>query len=78
MRSSHLAGPRSVPGSSCSRRPASYLTTDAHRLSTAEAADTVLVFDSGRLVERGHNTDLVAAGGVYADLHRDWEGAVTE
>jgi putative ABC transport system ATP-binding protein len=52
--------------------------TVAHRLSTAEAADTVLVFDSGRLVERGHHTDLVAAGGVYADLHRDWEGAVAE
>lgn len=50
--------------------------TVAHRLSTAEAADTVLVFDSGRLVERGHHTDLVAAGGVYADLHRDWEGGV--
>ncbi len=48
--------------------------TVAHRLSTAEAADTVLVFDAGRLVERGHHTDLVAAGGVYADLHRDWEG----
>jgi len=52
--------------------------TVAHRLSTAEAADTVLVFDSGRLVERGHHTELVAAGGVYADLHRDWEGAVAE
>ena len=52
--------------------------TVAHRLSTAEAADTVLVFDSGRLVERGHHTELVTAGGVYADLHRDWEGAVAE
>jgi len=50
--------------------------TVAHRLSTAEAADTVLVFDSGRLVERGAHADLVAANGVYADLHRDWEGAV--
>jgi putative ABC transport system ATP-binding protein len=49
--------------------------TVAHRLSTAEAADTVLVFDSGRLVERGRHIDLVEAGGVYADLHRDWEGA---
>ena len=50
--------------------------TVAHRLSTAEAADTVLVFDAGRLVEWGHHRDLVAAGGVYADLHRDWEGGV--
>jgi len=52
--------------------------TVAHRLSTAEASDTVLVFDEGRLVERGTHDELVAAGGVYADLHRDWEGAVSE
>ena len=52
--------------------------TVAHRLSTAEAADTVLVFDGGRLVERGRHGELVAAGGVYADLHRDWEGSVAE
>ncbi len=52
--------------------------TVAHRLSTAEAADTVLVFDAGRLVERGSHGELVAGGGVYAALHRDWEGAVAE
>lgn len=46
--------------------------TVAHRLSTAEAADEVLVFDRGRLVERGPHTDLVARGGVYARLHADW------
>lgn len=46
--------------------------TVAHRLSTAEAADEVLVFDRGRLVERGRHRDLVEAGGVYADLHADW------
>ncbi|MDP8959896.1 MAG: ABC transporter ATP-binding protein/permease [Actinomycetota bacterium] len=46
--------------------------TIAHRLSTAEAADEVLVFDRGRLVERGHHRDLVAADGVYAHLHADW------
>lgn len=46
--------------------------TIAHRLATAEAADEVLVFDSGRLVERGDHTDLVAAGGVYAALYEDW------
>jgi putative ABC transport system ATP-binding protein len=51
--------------------------TIAHRLSTAEAADTVLVFDRGEIVERGSHADLVAAGGVYADLHRDWAGATT-
>ncbi len=49
--------------------------TIAHRLSTAEAADTVLVFDEGEIVERGSHADLVAAGGVYAGLHADWEGS---
>lgn len=46
--------------------------TIAHRLSTAEAADEVLVFDAGRLVERGPHSDLVASDGVYAGLHADW------
>ncbi|HJR91551.1 MAG TPA: ABC transporter ATP-binding protein [Acidimicrobiia bacterium] len=46
--------------------------TIAHRLATAEAADEVLVFDQGRLVERGHHHDLVKAGGVYAALYEDW------
>ena len=47
--------------------------TVAHRLATAEAADTVLVFDAGRLVEQGTHRDLVGAGGVYAALYADWE-----
>jgi len=46
--------------------------TIAHRLSTAEGADEVLVFDHGRLVERGKHTDLVNAGGVYSNLYADW------
>jgi ATP-binding cassette, subfamily B, bacterial len=46
--------------------------TVAHRLSTAEAADEVLVFDQGRLVERGPHAELVARGAVYARLHADW------
>jgi ATP-binding cassette subfamily B protein len=46
--------------------------TIAHRLSTAEVADEVLVFDSGRLVERGRHADLVALGGVYSRLHASW------
>ncbi|MFO7299797.1 MAG: ATP-binding cassette domain-containing protein, partial [Actinomycetes bacterium] len=46
--------------------------TIAHRLSTAEAADEVLVFDSGRLVERGRHQDLLARGGVYAAMYADW------
>jgi len=51
--------------------------TIAHRLSTAEAADEVLVFADGRLVERGPHGELVVAGGVYAALYRDWEGATS-
>lgn len=46
----------------------------AHRLSTAEAADLVLVFADGRIVERGTHTELVAAGGTYASLYRSWLG----
>lgn len=49
--------------------------TIAHRLSTAEAADTVLVFDRGEIVERGSHAELVVAGGVYAGLYADWEGS---
>jgi ABC-type multidrug transport system fused ATPase/permease subunit len=44
----------------------------AHRLSTAEQADEVLVFDRGRLVERGPHHALVDAGGVYSRLHASW------
>ena len=46
--------------------------TIAHRLATAEAADEVLVFDAGRLVERGHHLELLANDGVYAALYADW------
>jgi putative ABC transport system ATP-binding protein len=46
----------------------------AHRLSTAERADLVLVFDRGRLVERGHHRDLVQRGGTYAGLYESWIG----
>ena len=46
--------------------------TIAHRLSTAEAADEVIVFDAGQVVERGRHRDLVDAGGVYTRLHASW------
>jgi ABC-type multidrug transport system fused ATPase/permease subunit len=45
----------------------------AHRLSTAEGADEVLVFDRGRIVQRGPHSALVAqADSVYARLHAAW------
>ncbi|MFG1944501.1 ABC transporter ATP-binding protein [Nonomuraea sp. NPDC048826] len=47
----------------------------AHRLSTAENADEVLVFDGGRLVQRGPHAELVREPGVYADLHASWISA---
>lgn len=46
--------------------------TIAHRLSTAELADEVLVFDKGRIVQRGTHAQLVGVPGVYADLHASW------
>ena len=44
----------------------------AHRLSTAEVADRVLVFDAGKIVQSGSHDELVAEPGVYGDLHASW------
>jgi ATP-binding cassette subfamily B protein len=46
--------------------------TIAHRLSTAERADEVLVVDAGRVVQRGRHADLVDVPGPYAGLHASW------
>jgi ABC-type multidrug transport system fused ATPase/permease subunit len=45
----------------------------AHRLSTVEIADRVLVLDAGVIVEDGTPADLITAGGDYSALHRQWE-----
>jgi ATP-binding cassette subfamily B protein len=42
----------------------------AHRLSTVRAADRILVFQRGHLVEQGNHLELLRAGGLYAKLHR--------
>src|SRR3954454_15043034 len=46
--------------------------TIAHRLSTAERADEILVVDAGRVVQRGTHAQLVGAEGPYARLHASW------
>ena len=47
--------------------------TIAHRMSTAEAADEVVVVDRARIVQRGPHAELVAQqGSVYAGLHASW------
>ncbi len=44
----------------------------AHRLSTVEIADRVLVLERGRIVEDGTPAELLARGGHYASLHTSW------
>lgn len=48
----------------------------AHRLSTVEIADRVLVVHDGRIVEDGSPQELVAAGGRFATLHRAWRDSL--
>ena len=48
----------------------------AHRLSTVEIADRVLVVDGGRIVEDGPPARLVADGGRYARLHQQWRDSL--
>ena len=54
------------------------VVTIAHRLSTAEAADRILVFDEGRLIEDGNHAKLVTNGSVYAKLHESWQRGTSE
>jgi ATP-binding cassette subfamily B protein len=66
------------------RRQLAELTADrttfaiAHRLSTVRDADTILVFDDGRLVERGTHEELLDRDGLYADLWAVQVGAVED
>ena len=42
----------------------------AHRLSTVEHADRIVVLAQGRIAEIGNHAELLAAGGLYANLYR--------
>jgi len=51
----------------------------AHRLSTILRADQILVYDRGRIVERGTHATLLAKGGLYARLyHEQFETAAQD
>jgi ATP-binding cassette, subfamily B, bacterial len=49
------------------------VVTIAHRMSTAETADRVLVFDAGRLAQDGTHSALLREGGRYGLLHASWQ-----
>jgi ATP-binding cassette, subfamily B, bacterial len=52
--------------------------TIAHRLATAESADTVIVFDAGRIVATGTHAELLhGSSDVYRALHADWTAGTT-
>jgi subfamily B ATP-binding cassette protein MsbA len=47
----------------------------AHRLSTVEGADRIIVLEQGRIVESGKHQELLARGGLYSALHGMLAGA---
>ncbi|MCZ6736846.1 MAG: ABC transporter ATP-binding protein [Actinobacteria bacterium] len=54
------------------------VVTIAHRLSTAEASDRILVFDQGEIVQDGTHAQLKTDGGVYGRLYSSWERGTSQ
>lgn len=48
----------------------------AHRLSTIQNADLILVFDEGKIIERGTHDSLIAANGKYASMWNDYQTSI--
>ena len=48
----------------------------AHRLSTIQNADLILVFDDGKIIERGTHESLLSAGGKYASMWKDYQTSI--
>ncbi|MEU6812278.1 ABC transporter ATP-binding protein [Streptomyces sp. NPDC046831] len=71
-----------VPGEKAVQRAMATVLTGrtavviAHRLSTVEIADRVLVMERGRIVEDGRPADLIAGTGRFAALHRAWRDSL--
>lgn len=64
---------RLLAGTDAARRTALII---AHRLSTVETADRVLVVHDGRIVEDGKPEELIGGGGRFADLHGAWKDSL--
>ncbi|TLM72312.1 ABC transporter ATP-binding protein [Pseudarthrobacter sp. NamB4] len=62
-----------LAGAEADRRTALII---AHRLSTVETADRVLVVHDGRIVEDGSPAELIGGGGRFADLHSAWKDSL--
>ena len=48
----------------------------AHRLSTIQNADLILVFDEGKIIERGTHDTLLADNGKYASMWKDYQTSI--